>query len=523
MPPLYEPYGRTSEVGRSFFIIAAAVVAAVFAGFAAGAQPVLLVVPVLLVIPVIAWRRPEFTVLFLLGSATVIEELQYVVGDHKGAFTSNIPWWRTFTHGMILFPVEFFLLLVILVWVLKAGLEGTFGLPKTPVITALKFFWVFLIIGVGVGLSHGASIKFDFWETRSFIYLTVAFLLAAAFLRTRKALDAVLWTFILGSGFKAIQGTIIFFSYARKMIPRPEAILGHEEAFFFGIFITITVVLYMYGIRGRLRTVATCLLPFVVIADLANARRTAWLILATSVITVFVIGLSTLPHRRRFLRRALIVVAIVSVLYIPAYWNHDGTLAAPAQAVRSQIQPNERDASSDLYRQEENINLILNIKASGLLGKGFGIPIVYSSDITNISTIDPLIAYVPHNGVLWIWMRLGLQGEIAFWCLIAVSMVRACRLATSKDRRLALFGTLAASALVAYVIDGYEDTAFAEFRIAVAMGCLLGVMEAAIRLIKPDTADSDDALAVSREGLPGITSSLPDHWPAIGPAGPRER
>jgi hypothetical protein len=306
------------------------------------------------------------------------------------------------------------------------------------------------------------------------------------------------------------------------MVPRPEAILGHEEAFFFGIFITITVILYMYGIRGRLRTTATFLLPFVVIADLANARRTAWLILATSIFVVFVIGLRTLPHRRRFLRRAFVVLAVVGALYIPAYWNHDGTLAAPAQAVRSQIQPSQRDTSSDLYRQQENLNLIINIKASGLLGKGFGIPIDYVSAITNISTIDPLIAYVPHNGVLWIWMRLGMQGEIAFWCLIAVSMVRACRLATSKDRRLALFGTLVASALVAYVIDGYEDTAFAEFRIAVAMGCLLGVMEAATRLLKPEDLGSDDASAESRDSLPSITSSLPDHWPALAPAGPRQ-
>src|SRR5262249_55786642 len=157
-------------------------------------------------------------------------------------------------------------------------------------------------------MSRGAHLKYDLWEVRSWIYLSVAFLFAAAFLKTRRAFDAVLWTMVIGSGFKGIQGTFIFFAWARSMDPRPEAILGHEEAFFFGVFITITAGLWLYGKRGPLRTVATSLLPFVVIADLANARRTAWFILAMSILTMFVIALKTLPHRRKFVRRALFIL-----------------------------------------------------------------------------------------------------------------------------------------------------------------------------------------------------------------------
>ena len=77
------------------------------------------------------------------------------------------------------------------------------------------------------------------------------------------------------------------------MEPRPEAILGHEEAFFFGVFIILTCALWLYEIRGRMRVVATCLLPFVVIADMANARRTAWLIIAVSIVTLLVISFRT--------------------------------------------------------------------------------------------------------------------------------------------------------------------------------------------------------------------------------------
>jgi hypothetical protein len=484
MPRVLAASGRApsrAELRGSLIIVPAAIACAAIAGFVAGAQPVLILLPVLLIVPVILWRRLHYAVLFLIASATVIENFTYTVGTHNGVFTSEIPWWRTFIHGMILFPVEIFLLLAILIWIMKSALEGSFNLPKSPVMTCLKVFWVLLIVAVGVGLYHGAQLKFDLWELRSWIYLTVAFLLAASLLRTMRALDALLWTFILGSGFKGIQGTIVFFSYARRMRPQPEEILGHEEAFLLGVFIIITVALWLYGIRGRLRTTATCLLPFVFLADLANARRTAWLILAASLATLFAITLKTLPERRRFLRRALVVVLIGSAVYLPAYWQHDGTLAQPARAVRSQFEPDQRDTSSDLYRQQEDLNLLLNIKSSSLLGTGFGIPIDYSAQIANISTIDPMIAYIPHNGLLWVWLRLGLQGEIVFWCLIAAGIIRACQLAKATDPRLALLGAVVACSLVGYVIDGYEDMGLAEFRIAVTMGCLLGAMEAATR------------------------------------------
>jgi hypothetical protein len=352
---------------------------------------------------------------------------------------------------------------------------------------------VFLIIALGLGISHGATLKTSLFELRSWIYLTIAYLLAASLLRSRDALQALLWTLILGSGFKGIQGTILYFLYTRHMRPQPEAILGHEEALFLGLFIIITVAMWLWNIRGPLRTTATCLLPLVVIADLANARRTAWLILALGFVTLFTIALTTLPERRRFLLRTLAVVVIGMAVYLPAYWHHQGTVSEPAQAVRSQIQPNsdQRNKASNQYRQTESVDLILNIHSHGLLGAGFGVPIVYVIPLVNLTNVDNMIDYVPHNGVLWIWLRMGMQGEIVFWCIVAAAIVRACQLAKSRDPMLAMLGGIVACALVSYVADGYEDMAFAEYRVSIVIGALMGVTEVARRLAKAHAAESE--------------------------------
>ena len=380
-----------------------------------------------------------------------MENFQYTVGSREGAFTDLIPWWRSISHGMILFPVEIFMIVTLLVWMLKAAAGSGWGITKSPLNKAFAVLWVLLVIALGIGLSHGAQLKYALWELRTFMYLTAAYLLANALLRTRRALYAIAWTIVVGTGFKSLQGTYIYFAYARDMTPRPQEILGHEEALFFTIFIILTAALWLYQQRGRLRTTATCLLPFVIIADLANARRTAWLDLFLGLATLGIISWVTLPNRRRVLSRTLCATLCLSAVYFPAYWNHSGTLAQPARAVRSQFDPSQRDESSDVYRQEEDVNLLLNIQSSGPLGRGFGVPIVYSVSIADIEALDPLIVYVPHDGILWIWLRIGLQGEIVFWSLIAIGIIRSSRLAKSSDPQLALLGALVASSIVPYL------------------------------------------------------------------------
>jgi hypothetical protein len=175
-------------------------------------------------------------------------------------------------------------------------------------------------------------------------------------------------------------------------------------------------------------------------------------------------------------------MAVVLAVYLPAYWNKTGGLAQPARAIHSAVSPDPRDAASNLYRIQEDANLKLNIHEGGLLGKGFGVPIDYALPIVDISATDPLIAYIPHNGVLYIPMRMGVAGAIAFWSLLAAGLITACRLARSRDRELAVVGALLACGLVAYALQGYNDQGFFFYRIAFVMGTLFGVAHAATRM-----------------------------------------
>jgi len=462
-------------------------------------QPMLIILFVLILVPLALWRWPQAGVLGLLAGTATVEQFRYTVGPRVGVFTDKIPLFQSLSKGSGVTPAEMLLALMIVIWLLRGAVTRSWNVPCSPLARSIVLLLVLVVVAFAVGIAHGGKIKVAGWEVRPWFYLALAYLFSASLLRTRTALRAVLWTLVLGTGFKALQGVMMFLSI-RNMPGRPENILAHEESFFFGVFIILTLGLWLFQIRGRLRVVATALLPFVLVADMANARRNAWAIIGTTMIAFGVAAYSALPERRRGLRRVGVLLIVVSAVYFPLFWNKTGTLAQAARAVHSQIAPDARDKQSNQYRVAENANLALNIRQSSSLGRGFGRPIDYAIAIVDISNVDAAISFLPHNGILYVWMRMGILGEVVLWSMVAAAIIGACQLVKTKtgDRELALFGTIAVCAVVAYVVQGYNDLGLFWFRIALCLGVLLGGVEAALRM-RPEP---DEELQAMLQGEP---------------------
>jgi hypothetical protein len=440
----------------------------------------------LVLFPVALWKRLQIAPVVLVATALTIEQFPEI-GPH-GELTAHIPLF----HGLGGFrPSDVMVLLMIGVYAAKAGTAAVAPAPRSAVSRAVLVLLAAVAVGVAVGVGSGGTLRVALTEIRPYLYLSAAYLMASTTILTRRRARAVLWACVIATGFKAFQALYIFLA-VRHLNPRPEAVLGHEESLFFAAFVSLTMALWLFDVPGRLRATATALVPIVLLADLANGRRVAWLIIAGVLIVSIVVGLVALPHRRPFLRRFAFVVTAFSIIYFPTYWNKTGGFAQPARAFHSAIAPDPRDAASNLYRVQEDANLKLNIREAGHLGKGFGVPIDYALPIVDISDIDPYITYIPHNGLLYLFMRMGAYGAIAFWSLIAAAIVAACRLARSADKEFAAVGLVIASVVTGYVLLGYNDQGFFYYRVAILVGALLGLGEALTRLNRP--ADAPAAL-----------------------------
>jgi hypothetical protein len=435
-----------------------------------------------LLVPVVMLRSRASTVIMLVVASTAFMRFPDPGAD---AITSRIPIFRSFTEtfgvsGAVLLPIEVLFALALVLWIGDVVARRRLALRATHLGVAVWLFLGAAFYAEFLGLARGGVFNISLWELRPFVYLALSYLLAAQLLSSRPALQAVLWGIVVGTGSMAILGTERTIN-TLGAFPRPDALLEHDEAFFFGLFLLVTATLWVHGQRGWLRRVATALLPFVIVADFGNNRRAAWLIIPAMLAAMVAVAYVRMPLRRRTILIITASVCLVGAGYVLALHNSTGLVAEPAHGIWSQIRPDPRDYASNLYRQIENVNVGLDIK-SAPLGEGFGVPLQHPIPVFNATGLDPLINFIPHNTILYVWLRMGMLGALAFWFLVGAAIVAACRLARLKDPWYGLYGTVVLCAVIGWLADGWLDKGIVSFRIEILVGCLLGGLQAAKKL-----------------------------------------
>jgi hypothetical protein len=485
-------------------LVAGTLVAGALAGYlgSTGSATRVFAIAVVL-LPVLLWRRPYTAPAVLLGAAVLIEQGSQF--PHI-PITGRVPLFAGVGPGH-LEGADMLLLLVLFIYLVKGKEWRTQLVPRTHVSLAIRAVLGCVVLAIVVGQAHHGDLRVALMQSRPWVYLAVTYFLTSGFVTDRRAVRAALWAFVGAVGFKAAQCIYVWASN-QQLRPKPESFIGHEASYFFVIFAILVLALWLFDQRGKLRTWATWLLPLVIVAVLVNNRRAAWELLGGALLCFAVIAYKAMPIRRRALGKAAVALVLVSAVYFPVMWNSSSTLAGPARAIKSQLKPSYRDASSDTYRVQENANLQLNIKQSAPLGKGLGVKIDYALPIVDLSSLDSVIPYVPHNQVLGVLVSMGVLGGVTVWFLIAAGIISGARLALARDREVAVVGLVVACAMVAYALIGAVDVGLFFYRIAFITGTLLGLAEAARRLA-PESAVAAPTVRSAFRGASRATVAIP--------------
>lgn len=452
-----------------------------------------------LAVVVVVWMAPWTGIMVLVIAATLIEQFPLVAEGANSDGTDRILLFQSLNaggglSGIYATPFELFLVLLLAVWLIKGFASRTLALPRSAISRAVAVFGLLVAIGWVRGISGGGSFTESLLELRPWLYLIIAYFVSSQLLTSKKHLKWLLWLVAIGIGIKAVQGAV---SLALHFTYRPQAILAHEESFFFGIFIAVLAALWIVPIKGRLRTFMTIGLPFVLATDIANQRRTSWAITGAVLLTVFVLCFAGLPERRRAIAGFAAAGCVMAGIYWVGFSNSPGFMGQPARAVMSQLAPSSRDQQSNQYRTVENVNLGIVIRQTMPFGMGFGHPIPQAVPNVDVSNVDSFISYLPHNGVLYVWLRLGLAGMVFFWLLVGIAVMTAVQTFRKPRSQLAqLISITLVVAVVAYVTQGFFDMGLYWFRIAVAIGVLLGALEA-VRRFDQEPAPSRDPVLTS--------------------------
>jgi hypothetical protein len=234
---------------------------------------------------------------------------------------------------------------------------------------------------------------------------------------------------------------------------------------------------WIYKASPAKRIILPAMIPFVLLTYLATQRRAAFLTLGIAL--VFVAILLYRENKRAFF---LIVppVAVLGIIYTLAFWNSGGALGLPAQAIKSMVAPNQAsaaDLSSNLYREIENVNTHFTIQQKPLTGVGFGQKFYIIVPLPDISFFT-WWEYLPHNSIIWIWLKAGAGGFIAMLFFVGTALIVGTRTLWRMPR-----GDMSAIALALFLyiimhfIYTYVDISW-DTRSMVFLGMAIGLLNA---------------------------------------------
>src|SRR5258708_13148214 len=266
---------------------------------------VLAIVPPALLVVNWMWKHPVRGLYLLLDATLIFEIFPLHFAD---SLTDRVPFFLNLNNanssgglrGISITRAEVLMASVLVIWAVAGISRRTFKLEGGPLVGA---YVIFALVVIGAEI-HGALSRADLgkslWEMRPQAYGLVAFLLAANLVTERKQVRTLAVVFFLAVGFKVCLTLFRYFVTLRGSTFGYEAIMAHEESYFFALFILGTAVTLIWG-RGLSRRLQLLLVAFSALslfAMVVNQRRAAQLALISAVGVVPVLAVRFDDARR---------------------------------------------------------------------------------------------------------------------------------------------------------------------------------------------------------------------------------
>jgi hypothetical protein len=438
-----------------------------------------------------------------------------VLGDPVTAewypFTKNFS-----SHESILFlsdsfsftPLELCLAALLLGWLLRLMTTRQWVLHKGRLFTPMMVFTGFLLFGLAHGLATGGNRNAAFWELRAVLYLPLLYVLLTNLFERRQQYTR-LYALVIAAVF--INSIIALFHYQGLTSAdkeSAESFVAHGSTLAMNAMLVLLAGAWMF--RKSSWAWRACL-PFMLVPVaymyVVSERRAAFVALIGA---LGMLGIFLLWTNRHLFWRIAPVVLIIGTLYTAAFWNDEtSSTGFPAQAIKSVIAPDQvsdRNQNSDLYRVIEKHDILATIQSSPLTGIGFGQAFLRPFKLPPINPflLEP---YMPHNAILWIWMKAGIGGFLAMLYLFGVAMHTGARAVLKAGR-----GDYAATMLTSvafvlmYAVFAYVDIAW-DAQNMVILALAMAHIGSATRLQPLDAAEGSSAGEPEPAATPALARS----------------
>jgi uncharacterized membrane protein len=455
---------------------------------------------IVVVVPFIVWNNPRAGFFMTLFSSMIFEGVSNGYGATATVPTSYVPFfWNINNAGAnygtsALDPLKFSLAelliaLTIITWIIRSITMRDFKFQKGAFFGWFMAYIVMVCVGWMRGVATGGDATMALWEVRSQFHFFAAYLMGANLITERKHAYTVLWIAIIGVGLKGLVGIYAYIQMGG--VVGEQGVLYHEESLFFNIIVFIMFITWLSNADQKMKWASLLLSPACIFTALQNQRRSGIAAFIVALIPLIPILMVVLEQRRPQVIRFVIGFAIFNAFYLPAGWHSQAAWALPARAIKSNSDPSERDASSDYYRMAENFNLKATRDQSPIVGIGYGKPYLMIIYQPGIDQFDRFLKFLPHNSILWVWMRIGHIGFLCLMMVLATVCVKGSQiLKATQDPVLQTVGALGILAPLMLFTFGKYDLAFVNYRVVIMTGSFMGILSVLPRLQHDPAANS---------------------------------
>ncbi|MET0147158.1 MAG: O-antigen ligase family protein [Ilumatobacteraceae bacterium] len=422
-------------------------------------KPLSLALVLLIATFVTAALRPVVGV-YLLLFFTLVGDL---VTTEWWPFTKNMSSQESILYindGLILSPLEFLAGITLAAFLLQRLADPTWRFVRGRLFNPIALFTLFVIFGIGKGRASGGDSRVAIFEFRSMLYILVTYVLITNLITTRRQYRRLVWVSVVAISIQSVFSLQYYRTLPELERATLESLGEHPSSVQMDALFIFLLGLWLFKGRRWARWTMLLLAVPVTYAYMLAQRRAAMVALFAGIIVLVVV----LYHRRRkafwFFTPT---VAVLGIGFIGATWNASGGLGLASTAVKTVLFPGqlaESDAGSDMYRQIETFDLWATIRASPFTGLGFGQKFHAPIGLPDLSFFE-FYEYIPHNSVLWIWVKMGVFGFVTMLYLMARAVQLGIRSALNiRSEEQAVTVLVGLTYVIMFIVFAYVDIAW---------------------------------------------------------------
>jgi hypothetical protein len=434
----------------------------------------------------IAW------LLFVGGAMVILYEPRY--GFYLTVFATLLgdqvllPWYPftknfssaeslLYTNESLIFnPLEVYLILTLIVWLIRSSMLRKIGFFFGSLFWPMVIFASFIAMGLIYGISTGGNLNVALWESRSIFYLPLMLILTSNLIKTKGQINVLVWGALISLVILGIIGVCDFLFEQQGQISRLMVSIEHGAT----IRISTVFLLVLAGWLYRASISKRLLLPLLAMPCLVTyfvaQRRAAFVTLAFAIVLIVIV---LFRENRRAFWQIVPPIVLIALMYIGLFWNSQDALGLPARAIKTIISPNSgtaQEMASSIYRIIENYDISYTIhNTNPLTGVGFGQKFIAAITLPDISWFV-WYQYIPHNSILYIWMKAGILAFLALLTLIGMTIITGVRtILIIQDHDLKAVGLTALLYVVMHFIFAYVDMSWDAINM-VYLGMMIGLL-----------------------------------------------